>query len=190
MLRDRQGRASHNWHNQGFHRFPHLCHPWVWSSHRLPFRQTFRRKTFPWEPWWEVWENCSRHSYLALRKSNGRAPSQQMTHSRRINSYPYLFHMNSHVKQNIHHHPHSNPSHVPLAIQTLFSMMVMIQRWSYMIYPFRKKTSVQWTCCLVPHAPTRNTTTYHSSFTNFLEGWLSMHMFIINIADLVHALWY
>ena len=53
--------------------FSHLCHPWVWSSHRLPFRQSFQRKTFPWEPWWEVWENCFHHP---LKNSNGKALPQ------------------------------------------------------------------------------------------------------------------
>ena len=55
--------------------FPHLCQPWVWSSHRLPFRQTFQRKTFSLEPWWEVWENCFRHSYLLPGNPNGEALS-------------------------------------------------------------------------------------------------------------------
>jgi hypothetical protein len=52
-----------------------------------------------------------------------------------------------------------------------------------MIYLLENKTLVPWTCCLVPRTPTRHTTTYHSSFTNFLEGWLWMHMFIINIVN-------
>jgi hypothetical protein len=34
VLWDSQGCANHNKQNQGFHRFPHLCHPWIWSSHR------------------------------------------------------------------------------------------------------------------------------------------------------------
>ena len=53
--------------------FPHLCQPWVWSSHRLPYRQTFQRKTFPWEPWWEVCKNCFRHP---LKNSSGKALPQ------------------------------------------------------------------------------------------------------------------
>jgi hypothetical protein len=90
-----------------------------------------------------------------------------MTHSRRWSSYLYSFNLNFLMKWNIIHHRHSNPSHVPLAIQTMFSMMVEIQRWSYMMYPLRKKISMPWTCCLVPHAPSRNTTT-HCSFASKL----------------------
>jgi hypothetical protein len=36
----------------------------------------------------------------------------------------------------------------------------------------------------------RTTTISLSLFASFLEGWLWMHSFIINIADLVEALWY
>jgi hypothetical protein len=50
------------------------------------------------------------------------------------------FHLSLLVKQNVYHHPHSNPSHVPLAIQMLFSIVIENQHWSYTI------GFVLWTC--------------------------------------------
>ena len=43
---------------------------------------------------------------------------------------------------------------------------------------------------LKPRAPTRIPTISQSSFINFLEGWLWMLLFIINIAKLLDALWH
>ena len=57
--------------NQGFHRFPHLCHPWVRSSHRLSFGKSFPHKTLPREPKWKVGKNYCRHSYLLVQKPHG-----------------------------------------------------------------------------------------------------------------------
>jgi hypothetical protein len=50
-----------------------------------------------------------------------------MTRSRRQSSFSRSFHLGFQVKLNDHRHPYSNPSHILLAIQMLFSM-VKIQR--------------------------------------------------------------
>jgi hypothetical protein len=50
-----------------------------------------------------------------------------MTGSRRQSSFPRSFHLGFLVKLNICRQPRSNPSHVPLAFQALFSMVIEIQ---------------------------------------------------------------
>ena len=71
-----QGRTHWNRQKWGSHRFPYLCHPRVWASHRPPLGQSFPRKPLPREPKQKVGRNYFRHTYLLPRKSNGKAAFQ------------------------------------------------------------------------------------------------------------------
>ena len=55
---------------------------------------------------------------------------------------------------------------------------------------FKKVNICATDMLLSTHAPLRTTTTHCLLSPNFLEGWLWMHMFIIDIANLMDALWY
>jgi hypothetical protein len=54
-----------------------------------------------------------------------------ITRSRRQNSYLCSFHLSLLMKQNVYHPPHLNPSRVPLAIQTLFSIVDLTRKVFY-----------------------------------------------------------
>ena len=109
-------------------------------------------------------------SHGSLNEEFGKIASATHSDNSKAEHHPNndLFEEVKFVTRSFHHHPRSNLSNVPLAIQMSFSIVVYIQP----MYFLRTKASMPWTFCLVPHASMRTITLSQPLFATFLRGWL------------------